>query len=364
MKICYFADASSIHTHRWLSYFSGKGHEVHLVSLEKKRDDLDWRGVKFHHVKDIGFKKALLLPYYAPKFKKIVRGIKPEVLHAHYATKYGFLAHFTGFHPLVVTAWGSDVLLDPKDSWFTKVFLKMSLPKAEALTCDGSNTTNALTGLGVKPENIHRIYFGIDTKRFVPRARSEQLRKKLDLGNNPTIISLRTLEPLYSIDTLLKAVPLVLEKVPRAKFLVCGNGPQEQELKELAKTLGVEKSVNFVGRLSGDELPKYLASSDIYVSTSLSDSGLAASTGEAIACGLPAITTPSGDAKSMLGDKGRGIITPMKKPKVLAKNIVRVIKDKKLRNRLVDAGRDYILNVQAYNKNMRKMEQIYEGLLK
>jgi glycosyltransferase involved in cell wall biosynthesis len=87
------------------------------------------------------------------------------------------------------------------------------------------------------------------------------------------------------VGTLIKAIPLVLKEIPNAKFIVAGEGEQKEYVMNLAKSLNVFHATRFVGWISNDKLPQYLTSTDIYVSTSISDS-FAVSTLEAMACGF------------------------------------------------------------------------------
>ncbi|GAF95437.1 unnamed protein product, partial [marine sediment metagenome] len=158
------------------------------------------------------------------------------------------------------------------------------LKKADSITCDGEHIIKPLIELGAEPQKISLIYFGVDTQKFSSGEKDRSLQKELNIFGSPTVISLRNLEPLYDVSSLITSIPMVLKKVPEAKFVIAGKGSQEEGLKKLAKSLGVLNSVRFVGLIPNEELSKYLRSSDVYVSTSLSDAGLSASTAEAMAC--------------------------------------------------------------------------------
>ncbi len=76
---------------------------------------------------------------------------------------------------------------------------------------------------------------------------------------------------IYSVETLIKAVPFVLNKLPETKFIIAGEGFERRKLKKLAESLRISKNIKFVGQLFEKQIPDYLKLSDIYVSTSLSD---------------------------------------------------------------------------------------------
>ena len=356
MKICYIADAQSIHTQRWVKWFAEHGHEVHLIA----EYPAELENVKIHLVKERG--GVINFVRRTWQTMKTVKKIKPDILHAHYVTGYGFFGAFSGFHPLIITAWGSDVLIDAKESFFKRVVVKYALRKADLITCDGENMKEAMTKLGADSQKINIIYFGIDTQKFSPKQRSEKLREELGISNSPMIISLRNLEPIYDIESLVKSVPLVLKDIPEAKFVIAGRGSREAELKRLAKSIGVLDSIMFIGMIPNDELPQYLTSADIYVSTSLSDAGLAASTGEAMACGLPVIITDFGVNREWVEDGKNGFIIPLKNPKALAEKIITLLGNEDLRTKFGKKNRKIIEERLNYYIEMEKMEKLYKEL--
>ena len=135
----------------------------------------------------------------------------------------------------------------------------------------------------------------MDTNKFNPSCKNDILRDKLNIFGLPVVISTRNLKHIYNVESLIHAIPLVLDECPNAKLIIIGDGDQKQYLIKLAKSLNVFNATFFLGYVSHDDLPKYLASSDAYVSTSLSDGGIALSTQEAMSCGLTPVVTDVGD---------------------------------------------------------------------
>jgi len=122
MRICFLAGPGSIHTRRWVSWFAQKGHDVHIVFPESIFSPYSIKvdGTSLHPFRTmpmVSSKSHLFLqPLDHWRVRHIIRRIKPDILHAHYLIDYGFRAACSGFHPLVLTAWGSDVLIAPKKS--------------------------------------------------------------------------------------------------------------------------------------------------------------------------------------------------------------------------------------------------------
>jgi glycosyltransferase involved in cell wall biosynthesis len=364
MKICYLGNAKSIHIKRWIKYFADKGNEVHLISLRPEGSN-DFGKVKLHLIKKIKhaptFTSHLLnfLPVLY-QMKMLIKKIKPDILHAHCVGGYGWLGALSGFHPLIITAWGSDVLIDPK-SKIKRPLIKFALKKADLITCDGDHMREAMIKLGADSSKIQIIYFGIDTKKFSPGSKNENLIRKLKIQNCPIVTSLRNLEPIYDVETLIKAIPLVLKEIPNVKFIIIGEGSQREYLMNLAKSLNVFDTIRFVGQIPNNEVPRYLNLADVYVSTSLSDS-TSVSLLEAMACGLTPIVTDVGENRKILKDGKQDFLIPVKNPKILAKRIIYLLINKEFREKIGRFNRKIIQEKYDYYKEMAKLEKIYREL--
>lgn len=359
MRILFLAPGNSVHSFRWIKFFARKGHEIHWISLDSFTAGTI-PGVQLYDFSEArgGF---LSLLRYAWHIRGLTRALAPQVVHAHSAAIYGFMGAVSGFHPLVVTAWGSDILINGK-STLKRPIVKYILRAADVVTCDAEHMISAMERLGRERGRTALIRFGVDSSRFKPAARDAELREYLGIGDNPTVISMRNFHPVYDIQTLLNSVPLVLARVPAAKFVLVGTGPLEAELKGLASSLNLDGCVKFVGKLAGEDLPRYLTSMDVYVSTSLSDAGIASSTAEAMACGLASIVTDSGENRLWVTDGHDGYVVPVGDPSRLADKIVALILDVDLRKKFGERGRQVILERNDYAKEMAAMGRIYAEL--
>lgn len=355
IRLAFLANGKSIHTKRWLKYFINKGYDVHLITFTAEPIE----GVKIHESR---YFRKFAYPLKIWGVRKAVRKINPDILHAHYILHYGTYAALSGFHPLVLTAWGSDVLIGPK-KFYNRAFAKFALKKADLITCDAEHIKGPLLELGAEPLKIKLIHFGTDTQKFRPIERSKKIREQLCIFDSPAVISLRSLEPLYSVETLVLSIPLVLKKIPETKFVIAGKGSQEKKLRDLARSLGVSDSIRFAGLIPSEKLPQYLGSMDVYVSASLSDAGLAASTAEAMACGLAVVITDFGDNRKWVEDGVNGFVIPLKDPNSLAEKIVYLMKNEDVITRFGKISRKIIKERNDYFKEMEKMEGIYKELI-
>lgn len=355
MKICFLAGANSVHSYKWVKYFADKGHQVHWVSFTENNQGTI-KGVSFYQIKSF-------FPFNFFKLRKIVKKIKPDIFHAHYAGVNGFLAALVGLHPFVITAWGSDVLIAGR-AIFKKIFVKYALSHADLITCDADHMQKAMVRLGVPSSKINIIFFGVDVLKFIPGDKNKELQNKLNILDCPVIISLRSLESVYNIETFINAIPLVLKELPDAKFLIAGRGSEEISLKKLADNLNVLENIRFISWIPQDKLPQYLRLADIYVSTSLSDAGIASSTAEAMACGICPIITDFGDNKEWVKNSENGFLMPLRDHNFLAKKVIYLLKNPEERLKLGYNAREIIEEKNNYYKEMGKMEKLYESLKK
>ena len=355
MKICYIGDAQSIHMQRWAKWFADKGHDVHLITDTLAKID----NVKIHPVIKRGKRLNFLIRTW--QTRRLVRKIKPDILHAHYIFGYGLFGAMSGFHPFIVSAWGSDILIDAEESFLKRIAIRYAIKRADTVHTETDMVKEVIIDLGGNDEKNVISPFGVDINKFSPE-KEGGVQEKLGLEGNYVVISTRNLKPIYDIPTLIKAVPIVLREISNIKFLLAGSGEQEKDLKELAKYLKVADAVRFVGTISHDDLPKYLAISDIYVSTSLSDT-ISVSLLEAMSCGLSPIVTDIEGNRDVIKDSENGFIFPKSNPEKLAEKIIYLLKNEDIREKFGEKNRKIIIEKYDWDKCMEKIEKEYKKLV-
>ena len=382
MKILYLANVKDVHTYKWVKYFADKGDDIHIVSFNSSNGLENLENVHTHLLKrSYIFRNSVLNnttlylfrrihvgatvfnPFFALKqVKKLIKEIKPDILHGHSIIHHTIIGALTGFHPFVVSAWGNDVLIYPKESKIVKYAVKFALRKADLITSDGGNTKDAMIKMGIEDEKIKIIFHGIDTEKFNPSHKDKNIANEFRISNSPTVISTRRMGSIHDVGTLIRAVPLVLEEIPDAKFIIVGEGEQKECLMDLAKSLDIFDVTRFVGWIPNDKLPDYLSSSDVYVSTSLSDS-FAVSTLEAMACELAPVITDIGDNRRWIKNGKNGLIVPTKDPKALAGKIIYLLENERIRKKFGKINRKIVKEKADYYKEMEKMDKLYIELI-
>jgi len=368
LKICFLGDVAAPHLFRWVKYFAKEGHSVDIITTNPISINNN-KKYKIHLLKkifpgsNIIFRFLNLIPTLI-QLRLMIKKINPDVIHAHSVSPYAYLVTLINFHPFIITPWGNDVLIDIKNSKLEKFLTKKSLERADLITCDGENTKNAMTSLGISLKKIKFITFGVDIKEFKLNLKKEILKNELFSTKSKLIISTRFLTKIHDVKTLIRSIPLVIKFLPDVKFLIVGNGPEYKNLIDLSKSLKIFDSIIFTGSVEENEMISLLQVSDIYVSTSLSESGLASSTAEGMACQLPIINTNTGDIDLWIKNNQGGFIIPIKNPNILAEKIIFLLKNDNFRKKWGELNRKIIIEKNNYYKEMKKMENIYKNIKK
>jgi glycosyltransferase involved in cell wall biosynthesis len=361
MKLLFLAGADSMHSVRWISYFVNAGEDTTWISFGKPLPEamvLTERTAFQHLPLTKGLAGLIGLPRALWQVYRTIRRVRPDVLHVHYAGLYGLVGALLGFRPYVLSVWGSDVLVFPS-TVLKKAITRFILKSADLITLDGYNTKAAVMRLGVPHEKIQFVQFGVDAKVFAPSRNNEP----------NTVISIRSLEPVYDIRTLVESIPAVMAKVPQATFIIAGDGSEKESLTRLAGDLGIADHVRFVGRIRHDELPSFYNRASVYVSTSLSDSGLSMSTAEAMASGLPVIVTDTSDNLHWVQDaatasaQAGGFVIPVRNPALLSEKIIYLLTHDTERRTFGDNNRKTVEDRNSYLGEMARMHEFYRKLL-
>ena len=354
MKICLLADGQSIHTIRWCKHFYESGHEVHLITFKNVEID----GVHVHfvnsgHIYVAGGNWKVVFKY--REIKNIIRSIKPDVLHALYATSYGMIGALSGFHPYIVTPLGSDILISPKESRIYRSLLKYTFKKADWITSMAPHMTEAMIGLGVPKAKIGNIIFGINTNIFNKKDR------KLS-SDEFTITSTRNFEPVYNIPHFLKSIELVKNKIPNLKVIMLGDGSLREELIELTKDLKIDDIVTFMGKVPQDKVVEILNSTHISVTVSLSD-GNSLSLIEAMACGAYPIATDIPANHEWVKEGINGSFVQINDIEGLADCMLKVYRNfDSIIDKAIQESEKIIAEKGTWQINMLKMENKYKEI--
>ncbi|MCI0595790.1 MAG: glycosyltransferase [candidate division Zixibacteria bacterium] len=352
MKILYLAHSGSPHTQKWVRHFVQRGDEVHVASLVNESIE----GAVIHPLRrptgtklDYFFNIGLV--------KKLAKELKPDILHAHYATSYGFLGALGRFRPLVISSWGMDVLGFPETSPFHRRLLRWSLSRADAVCATSHQLAEATKKYLPKEKKTTVTPFGVDPQVF--RSSSN------DRIPGVTIGIAKTLEPKYGVEYLIRAFALVHKKIPTIRLLIIGKGYLQIGLQKLAAELQLSEKIEFVGRVPHKDVPNWLGKIDVFVNPSVHESetfGVAVV--EASAMEIPVVVSRVGGLPEVVQDGVTGFLVPPKDVNALAEKIELLASDENLRRRMGKAGREFVKKNYDWNENAKIMERLYDSLVK
>lgn len=362
LRICFIAKPASIHTQRWLKWFATRGHDVHLIAVGNMSHPID------------NVKVDLEFPGYTlknPRFwlrhlmlRKVLRNIKPDILHAHFVDDCGWLALLSGFHPYVVTIWGSDIRLLPARSrtGIGKYITSLTLINSDLITSVSQELANMAIQLGAAPEKIKIVLWGVDLRKFNGSIDTSDVKKKLSIENALVVLSPRNLEKVYNIETIIRSIPAVIGEIPNVKYVFLGDGSLNHNLKTLVRSLEVENNVVFAGRIAYEDIPKYYNLADVCVSVSTSD-GTPSSMLEAMACNLPLIVSDIPPYHEWIIENKNGLYVSMFDHQALSSTTLALLKDRDLRMRMGNENVNLIKERADEWKCLLNMEKLYYSLL-
>jgi len=220
---------------------------------------------------------------------------------------------------------------------------------------------NLINDNGFSEQKITSVPTGVDVKHFHPGDRSRE-RIKLGLPLNKYIVGIvATLRSWKGHDDLLDAIPLLQQD--DILFLIVGDGPRQLHLKQKAKSLGLDTSkLLFVGQQQ--DVAPWFQSMDIAILPSYANEGVPQSLMQAMACGIPVISTPVGSIEELVIDGVTGILIPKNSPKHISLSIDSLINDNKTKKRLIKAGTEHIKKHYTLDKMIERMERIMHKIVK
>ena len=211
-----------------------------------------------------------------------------------------------------------------------KYYMKFIMDNADAVTASTRELGERGRDQGYNGE-IHIIPHGIDTNQFHPKNahKRNELRRALGVKEDePMIFAVQRLHPRKRTSQLILAAAEVLKSLPSAKFIIGGRGREMEQLQKLIVSLKLQDSVKLIGYIPDSELPFYYAAADIFALHTLYE-GFGIVVIEAMASGLPVVTTNVGGMDDIVEDNGAGIIVPPNNPSEMAEAILTTLEAKK-----------------------------------
>lgn len=261
----------------------------------------------------------------AAELARLIRRWAPAVVHAH-SSKAGAVARAARISrpsvPVVYTPHGyafAGYFEDPRERARYRAVERALSPLATRVlcVCEAERELAASVGPRSRSRVVYNGVRGASGGQALPRIRS--LRE-----HGPVVGVLTMLRPGKGIETLIDAMPGVLERFPTVSFVVAGDGPDRAVLETIARDRGVGRSLHLVGSIDGPS--PLMTGVDLFVSASWAES-FPLNVLEAMAFGLPVVATDVGGTSEAVDDGRTGLLVPPRDADALAAAVVRMLED-------------------------------------
>lgn len=368
MRVVYFSDNSSDHNRRFLEKLTAFGHDVFFLDVTRQQLAESWlpRGIHRVHLKQNIRRDADPTQFagFLPEFQCLLNELRPDLVHAGPVQTCGYVAALSGFHPLVVMSWGSDVLFHAERNEEWRHATEVSLLAADGFVCDCEAVRAATRCYAAIPAaRTVQFPWGIKRDSFSPWGPAEP-RENLGLSADAfVLISTRSWEPIYDTDVLLQAFQLAYRNNNRLRLLLLGDGSAAGWIRTFVAEHELSGVVLTHGLISRTEMPQWFRVANAYVSCARSD-GTSVSLLEAMATGLPAVVTDIASNREWITEDENGWLASVGSPEKFAEKLLRAaslppneIQEISARNRKIVAER------ADWDKNFPSLLRLYECLV-
>lgn len=368
MRILILSDLESPHTTKWVKSLAELNYSIGIFSIHnvtKSIPYINYKNIKIYNgkisskLKDKSENNLIKLNYLKmfKYLKLVIDEFKPDIVHSHYATSYGLLGALTGFHPYIISAWGTDVYSFPNKSFFHQLIFKYNLSKSDSILSTSKAMRDELTKYTSR--KIIVTPFGININKFKP-----EIVKSIFSKDDFVIGIIKTLEKNYGIEFLIKAFKKVKNNSPlkSLKLMITGKGSQELFLKNLVSDLKIVEDVVFTGYIEPDLVPDYLNMLDVTVFPSIEESfGVAVL--EASACARPVIVTNVGGLPEVVENGKTGFIIEKENSDAIALALEKFISNPELKFELGINGRQKVIQEYNWDDSIKQMISVYEQII-
>jgi glycosyltransferase involved in cell wall biosynthesis len=293
MRILYFTRADSVHDQRFLAALAESRHEGFVLRLHPGEyptpsgiKTAEWSGTENLLTEND-------IPRLTQELTDVLTSVQPDLVHAGPLQDLAFLVARTGFTRLLSMSWGFDLMHDVLVSPDAAEKARFALGHSAGLITDAQCSAAQAVRLGFDQEKICIFPWGVDLAHFTPASASVRgtvWRERHGWGDKSVLLCLRSWEPNYGVDVLLKAFVEAAQKDENLRLILLGDGRQRELMVSILEEGKVTDKVFLGGRVPNQDLITYYGAADVYVTPSHVD-GSSVSLMEAMACGLPVIAS-------------------------------------------------------------------------
>lgn len=260
--------------------------------------------------------------------------------------------------PVVVSCRGSQINVAPHNPrrFSIREGLRETFRRAAAVHCVSEAIKREAMQYGLDPAKAWVIRPAVDPNFFHPA----EPRSRSDKGVF-RVITTGSLIWHKGYEYALMAIRQLVDAEVPVRLDIIGDGPERQRVLYTIHDLGLENHVRLLGRLSPEQVRDRLQQANVFLLSSLSE-GISNAVLEAMACSLPVVTTDCGGMREAVTDGVEGFVVPVRDPEAMARALMRLWKDKELRQRMGGNARKRVLKEFALKKHIEQWHALITAI--
>ncbi len=264
-------------------------------------------------------------PRAARGLRRIIKEESPDVVHTHSSFTGRVAARRARVRSVVMTKHCSDMPPKPLSRFPLKLVARTGfLATVDAAIATDESAALALVAEGMPARKIKLIYNGCPPARETQEAERAELRERLGIPDGAFCVGLFSrLEPAKGAMQFVQAAALCLAQSDSLRFIVCGTGSLENEVREAAERFGIGEKIIFTGFV--EDVAPYMNICSVIVSPSVGNETSSLSLCEGLSLGLVPVVTDVGGSRRLIGDAGRTV--PPDDPPAIAEAVMELLRD-------------------------------------
>jgi glycosyltransferase involved in cell wall biosynthesis len=361
MRIIYFSKNYTPHDYRFLASLSRTDHQVFYLKLEANKRQTEDRSVpeNIQQILWAGGQHEFRwrdIPRLTFDLRRVIREIKPDLIHAGPIQNCAFLAALSRFRPILTMSWGYDMLMEAEKSKWMQWVTRYTLNRSTFFTSDAKVSRDKAVAFGMDPEKTVIFPWGVDIEHFTPKTFERSSIQTFTLFCN------RTWEAMYGVDVLAKAFVKIANAQTDVNLILLGGGSQSAKLRQILVNGGVLDLVHFGGHVAQADLPRWYHMADLYISPSHVD-GSSVSLMEALASGLPCLVSDIPGNREWIEDGVNSWLFRDGDVDDLVKKILNAMQNRRSFKEIGKAARKTAEDQADWKKNFGKLLETYEKAL-
>lgn len=357
-----------------INYLDKRGYELYVFCSKEIGSKLGIsklsKGVKFYDDflgridADSNRFNILRIPFNSIRMRKIIKKIKPDLIHAFNLKWSGWISAMSGFHPFVLTGLGSDILIEQNEAAkniVLKYLRHFTVKRADLITVVSQQMDKQIKEI---KQSAVTQFFAPGSNKHIYKDAPVNNGFSLNFENNKIIFSPRKMRPIYQIEKIVLAFHSLKKKL-QSVFLILGGYEESgysNEIKNLIEELNLKDSILLIGRVEMDEWLNYYRVSDVVVSYPSND-GMPATIFEAMSIGRPLVVSDTPSVCEIVRNKYDAIICDRTNPESLSEGLFQLLSDNLLRAEIVKNANETFQKYGDAIKHIDNLEMAYRKLV-